>query len=133
MGRSGYSDDCDNVAMWRGTVASSIRGRRGQVFLRELLTALDAMTEKRLIPDELELSGEVCAIGALGRQRGVDMSKMDPNDGDQVAAAFDIARHLALEVVYMNDEVGRWQTPEQRWQRMRGWVAAQIKQALVSA
>lgn len=48
MSRSGYSNDGENIAMWRGQVASAIRGKRGQAFLRELVEALDAMPEKRL-------------------------------------------------------------------------------------
>jgi hypothetical protein len=41
---------------------------------------------------------------------------------------FDIAKCLAQEVVYENDESPwRAETPEQRWTRMRKWVAAKIK------
>ena len=71
MSRSGYSDECDgwDLIRWRGAVASAIRGQRGQAFLREMLSALDAMPEKRLISEELERDGEVCAMGAVG-QRG---------------------------------------------------------------
>jgi hypothetical protein len=45
MSRSGYSDDHSewDLIRWRGAVASAIRGKRGQAFLRELLVALDAM------------------------------------------------------------------------------------------
>jgi len=129
MSRSGYSEDLDNwqLIKWRGMVASAIRGKRGQKFLTELLAALDAMPEKRLIADELEAEGEVCAIGALGRVRGVDMSELDPECPDQVASVFDIAECLAQEVVYENDECSRYQeTPEQRWTRMRAWLVSKI-------
>jgi hypothetical protein len=138
MSRSGYSDDCENIAMWRGMVASATRGKRGQALLRALLEALDAMPEKRLIPHELESDGEVCALGALGRARGMDISKLDPEEPEEVAAAFNIAPCLAQEIVYMNDEyrarrydpkiVGYVDmTPEERWQQMRDWVAKQIR------
>lgn len=140
MSRSGYSTDCDNVAMWRGMVASATRGKRGQAFFRDLLIALDTMPEKRLITEHLEdgPGGEVCAIGALGRARGIDMSDMDPDEPVEVAAAFNIAECLAQEVVYMNDEYFdrrpaedhrgyRDYTPEERWQKMRAWVAEQIR------
>jgi hypothetical protein len=63
MSRSGYSDDCDDQwrhIMWWGAVTSSIRGKRGQAFLREMRDALDAMPEKRLAPDALVRGGEVC-------------------------------------------------------------------------
>lgn len=45
MSRSGYSDDCENVAMWRGQVASAIRGKRGQTMLRDLVLAQEVMYE----------------------------------------------------------------------------------------
>lgn len=139
MSRAGYSDDIDNWQMikWRGQVASAIRGQRGQTMLKDLLAALDAMPVKRLVSNELEtVDGEICAFGALGRARGIDMQSIDPEDPDQVAAAFDIASQLAREVVYENDECDRgyfggdeWRTesPEEKWIRMRKWVASRIK------
>lgn len=128
MSRSGYNDDIDNwqLIKWRGMVASSIRGKRGQKFLKDLLEALDAMPEKSLIADELEAHGEVCAIGSLGLAKGLDMSAIDPEDPPQVAEAFNIAECLAQEVVYENDEGKRRETPEERWTRMRKWVASKI-------
>lgn len=136
--------------MWRGMVASATRGKRGQQFFRDLLAALDAMPEKRLIADLLEdgPTGEVCAIGALGKARGIDMTGMDPECPEQVAPAFNIAECLAQEVVYMNDEYSQriytelpgptqyWRshgyhsreiTPEERWQHIRDWVSKQIR------
>lgn len=139
MSRSGYSDDCENMAMWRGMVASATRGKRGQRFLGDLLAALDAMPEKRLINGALQTDdGEVCAIGALGKARGIDMSDVDSDEPSEVAPLFDIAECLAQEVVYMNDEYYdrtvtedkksyRDYTPEERWQKMRAWVAKQIR------
>lgn len=131
MSRSGYSDDFgDNqwdLIRWRGAVASAMRGRRGQAFLKEMLVTLDALPEKRLIAYDLEKGGEVCAIGAVGRARGVDMSKMDPEDYDSVAGQFGIATPLAQEIVYMNDDGWYGLTPEQRFERMRAWVANHIK------
>lgn len=129
MSRSGYSEDLDNwdLIKWRGQVASAIRGKRGQALLRDMLAALDAMPEKSLVPQELETpNGEVCALGALGRVRGIDMESLDPEDYDSVANAFGVAHQLVQEIVYHNDEwLGR-ETPEQRWKAMRAWVAGQI-------
>ena len=132
MSRSGYTDDDEGMplALWRGIVASATRGKRGQQFFRDLLAALDAMPHKRLIAHELAKDGEVCAIGSLGAARGVDMAKLDPEEPCDVARAFNIATPLAQEVVYENDENGPWsrdESPEQRWTRMRAWVAAQIR------
>lgn len=129
MSRSGYVDDCENwdLIKWRGQVASSIRGRRGQKFLKDLLQALDEMPVKELIAGELEIEdGGVCAIGCLGKKRGVDMEKLDPDDPKVVGSAFDIAHQLAAEIVYQNDEYSYSETPESRWKRMREWVASKI-------
>lgn len=130
MSRSGYSEDYDEpwqMAMWRGAVAKSIRGKRGQAFLAEMLAALDAMPEKRLIAHDLQVGGEVCAIGSVGAKRGVDMTTVDPEDYSTVAATFGIASALAQEIAYENDEVGcRDETPEMRWERVRKWVVSNI-------
>lgn len=110
MSRSGYSDDIAvnywQHIMWRGRVASAIRGKRGQKLLRELAAAMDAMPEKTLTAHELiSTDGEYCALGVVGACRGIDLSKLDPEDYDAVAAAFDIAAPLAQEIVYENDEI----------------------------
>ena len=131
MSRSGYSDDLDNWPMikWRGMVASAIRGKRGQQFLKDLLAALDAMPEKRLIRDYLEKDGQVCAIGCLGRQRGIDMSEINYEEPSEVANTFNIATCLAAEVEFENDQDFSYckESPEETWTRMRAWVAENIK------
>jgi hypothetical protein len=129
MDRHGYVDDCDDdplaLGRWRAQVASAIRGRRGQKLLRDMRDALDAMQEKRLIAEDLEHEGEVCALGAVGCARGIDMFGIDPEDTRRVAATFDIAEPLAREIAYENDEGHK--TPEARWQYMRSWVERRIK------
>lgn len=141
MDRAGYSNDIDQWQMikWRGQVASATRGKRGQKILTDLLAALDEMPDKALAIGELQTEGgDVCALGALGRARGIDMAAIDPDELDQVALAFDIAEQLAREIVYMNDEYyDRWWdqtnrrmvnlTPGERWTKMREWVAKQIR------
>lgn len=130
MSRSGYSYDLEPWALirWRGQVASAVRGRRGQRLLRDLRDALEAMPQKRLIANLLEAEGDVCALGALGRVRGIDMSELDPDDRDSVAEVFDVASPLAAEVVYVNDELGGSQTPEERWRRVHEWVCERIRE-----
>ena len=131
MSRSGYNEGCDNewsLIMYRGAVASGIRGKRGQAFLREMLTAMDAMPEKQLIAHELEMDGQVCAIGSVGQARGLDMSTLNPEEPEQIAGAFGISEALAREIVYENDETF-WgdDTPEQRFRRMRNWIVKNLK------
>jgi hypothetical protein len=128
MSRAGYCDDLDqwDLIRWRGQVASAIRGKRGQTLLRELLAALDAMPAKRLIAHELRTEeGQVCALGALGAVRGIDLEKLDPEDPDGIAAAFNVAPQLVREIEYYNDEWSA-ETQEHRWQRMRNWVAGLV-------
>jgi hypothetical protein len=133
MSRSGYVDDWDGddwqYALCRGRVVRAFQGKRGQAFLKEMLATLDAMPEKRLIADDLETAdGAVCAIGSVGKARGVDMSKLDPEDADGVAAAFGIAPSMAREIVWTNDEGGDLkETPEERFARIRKWVASEIR------
>lgn len=133
MSRSGYVDDWDGddwqYALCRGSIARAFKGKRGQAFLKEMLATLDAMPEKRLIADELEtVDGAVCAIGAVGKARGVDMTKLDPEDADGVAATFGVAPSMAREIVWMNDEGGNHkETPEDRFVRIRKWIASEIR------
>jgi len=129
MSRSGYTDDMDDrwaFICWRGQVESTIKGKRGQAFLRELIASLDAMPEKRLIANDLERDGNVCAIGSVGKARGVDMSVLDPHDYDTIAGTFGITHQLVREIEYMNDETYS-ATPEARWKEMRAWAASNLR------
>jgi hypothetical protein len=152
MSRSGYSDDYgddDPLALgrYRAQVASAIRGKRGQALLRELLAALDAMPDKRLVAGELEADGQFCALGVVGQARGLDLANIDTYDVESMGPKFNIAEQLAREIMWINDEsVGRWKwvatglpypnewkrvevtnAGEDRFQVVREWVAKNIK------
>jgi hypothetical protein len=133
MSRSGYSDDIDDqwaLIRWRGAVASAFRGTRGQDFLKEMVDALDALPRRRLVANELEIRADVpdvCALGAVGVARRVNMSGIDPENYSHVAGVFGVAECMAQEIVYVNDEYGYRDTPEQRWLRMRRYIVSQIK------
>lgn len=129
MSRSGYSDDFDGWSLirWRGQVASAIKGKRGQAFLKELVEALDTIPEKRLIEDEF-WNGESCALAAVAVKRGIDVITLDAEDNDRLSDLLNIARPLVMEVEFLNDECGRYkETPEQRWHRMRAWATSLIR------
>lgn len=133
MSRSGYSfgDFGWSAICWRGAVNSAIRGKRGQAFLMEMLAALDAMPEKRLVSSALEKDGEFCALGTVGVRRGLKMGEIDPEDFEAVARSFGIAEALAREIEAENDsDGGGWrstvETPEERWARMRAWVVEHL-------
>lgn len=127
MSRSDYSDDCENLGLWRGAVKRATNGYHGQHLLTKLRDALDAMPVKRLITDAIkDESGDVCALGALD-------ATVESYDARDLARHFRIAWALAAEIVYENDERYQQDTPEQRWTRMRAWVEAQILPAAASS
>lgn len=129
VSRHGYSDGGDNVAMWRGIIASATRGKRGQAFFRSLVEALDGMADKRLVEGELEnAEGSVCALGCLGKARGLAIGSVDTEDWDKLGELFDIAPQLAQEVMYVNDDSWRVTTPEERWRSVRAWAGRQIRE-----
>lgn len=131
MSRSGYSYDLDSwdLIRYRGAVASAIGGKRGQSLLIEMRDALDAMRTKALITQELIQGGEVCALGCVGLNRGLDMTPVDPEDYGQIATLFGVSRALVREIESVNDDDGFYknETPGQRWVRVRKWVNSQIK------
>jgi hypothetical protein len=128
MSRHGYSDDLDPLELgrWRGMVSSAIRGKRGQKFLREMLSALDSMEEKRLVGGVLGTEhGGVCALGAVLKGRGEDVSAFDPYDHKKLAALMDVSYCLIQEVEFVNDDTGAMSTFE-RWETVRAWVVKRI-------
>jgi hypothetical protein len=137
MGRHGLCDSSDiedtlQFGRWRGAVASAIRGRRGQQFLRELLTALDALPLPRLIAKDLQNDhGETCALGSVGKCRGLNMSEIDIEDYGQVAQEFDLNEKLAQEVMFVNDEWGYGGNTvpamERRFKVVREWALSNIR------
>lgn len=131
MSRSGYVEDLDSdiINLYQGRVARAFRGKRGQFFLRELAQQMDAMPNKFLIAGELQNEdGDCCAIGVVCKLRGIDTDRLDYEDPEQVAAAVDIAKCMAAEIAFMNDEWSPRETPEQRWSRMRKWVQSEIRE-----
>lgn len=130
MSRSGYLEDCDDqwrIIRWRGAVQRAIKGKRGQAFLKEMLAALDAIPERKLIAKDLEIGGAVCALGAVGKARGINMSVLDPACIEQVAATFGVSEAMAREIVFVNDEDGpHRESAEDRYARVRSWIEAWI-------
>ncbi|MGL4232653.1 MAG: hypothetical protein ACRCWJ_14915 [Casimicrobium sp.] len=111
MSRSGYTEDNDDplaTGRWRANVERSLRGKRGQKLLRDLLQALDEMPDKRLYPGSFATAdGELCALGALGAKRGVKMDDLCDEgfcDTELVGARFLISPTMAAEIMYVNDE-----------------------------
>ena len=134
MDRHGYSDEYEQpgYGMYRGRVASAMRGKRGQRLLRELLAALDAMPDKRLIKDEFVLHGQACALGVVALSRGIpDPEKIDSEDHEYLAELFDVATCMVQEIQYLNDERVWSRDPidalVERFERVREWVSENIR------
>ena len=117
--RIGYSDEEDypnQFELWQGNCRRSLRGRKGQAFLRELEAALVALPEKRLIADDVAKAGEVCAVGAwllkkrteAGRPRADVLAELEAIDSedcqtDDLAISEGAPRLCAWSVVELND------------------------------
>jgi hypothetical protein len=131
VSRSGYSDGLEHwdLIRWRGAVKAALRGKRGQAFLRELIETLDAMPEKKLAygrlfpPGPIDPDCTLCAMGEVAKRRGLNLRSVDIDEPEEVGDALGIARAMAAEIAYMNDEASIIpETEERRWQRMHNWA-----------
>ena len=139
MSRSGYSEDYgedfpNQLEFYRSAVDSALAGKRGQAFLKDLVAALDSMPNKRLVASAFESDGEVCALGAVGKARGIALPQGEDFDEFDInyralGREFGIAQSMAREVVWTNDEWywARDESPEERWTRMRAWAVSNLK------
>lgn len=137
MSRISYCDEEDfagQFELWQANCRRSLQGKRGQEELRLLRDSLLALPKKRLIHGALidEENGEVCAIGAYARHKGLDLKKYDPEDEtDAVGIEAGMPKLAAWKVVEMNDEqYHSGFTPEQRYEAMLGWVERQLSGGL---
>lgn len=125
MSRSGYSDDYDDLfalAGWRQAVNRAVQGKRGQAFLRGLLNTLDTMPDKRIFAGSFATQdGEFCTLGAHAARLGTKTDDLgDAEDGcdtEVVGQRFGIARAMAAEIMYLNDEhlVHEWKWVEREF------------------
>jgi hypothetical protein len=131
MGRISCSDDEDypgQFDLWQANCRRSLSGKCGQKELRVLRDALVALPDKRLIHGSLvNEDGEVCAIGAYARHKGLDLQKFDPEDKtDAVGIEAGMPSLVAWKVVEMNDIEWAHLSPEYRYAKMLKWVNAQL-------
>lgn len=137
MTRSGYVDDFGSDGWWdliryRGAVASAIRGKRGQAFLKRLVEVLEGMEVKELHDDVFARpDGPCCAMGAVAVANGVAPEEFQycENDTEYAAQTLNIAPALAKEIAFENDEDFNYKrrTPAQRYQYMLAWAKNRIK------
>ena len=70
----------------------------------------------------------MCAVGAYGRHKGLDLTKFDvDSETDEVGIEAGMPKLVAWKVVEMNDILfDRTFTPEQRYEGMLAWVESKI-------
>ena len=135
--RLSYSEDEDFAGqffLWQANCERSLRGRQGQVELKELRAALLALPQKRLILGLLEdEQGDLCAIGAYAKRKGLDLSKYDvDSDTPDVGIEGGMPRLVAWKVVEMNDIEFDHLTPEKRYEQMLAWVESKLNHEFAS-
>lgn len=120
------------AAFYHANTARSLQGKKGQASLRELEQALLALPEKRLVSGEFETpEGEVCAIGALKRFKGVEHVEHDPStDMDLVGEELGMPRLVAWMVVARNDHSFEDLNDDERYRAMLGWVRHQLRSSV---
>ncbi len=136
-------DDVDGglrAGRWFAHVRSAMTGRPGQQALRELESALVALPAKRLIEEELcTAEGEVCALGALARYKGVPDSEMlDSLDegasviSDWATEKMGLSYTLAWMIQDGNDAGIRRCSPEDRYEFMLSWTREWLRDGLLA-
>ena len=126
--RISYSDDelwPGQFELWQANCKRSMRGKAGQKSLRELEAALLNLPRKRLIANQLQdESGDVCAIGALVKAKGI--TPLHPEyEIEDIGVQCGMPRLVAWKVVEMNDvEFSR--TSEERYGKLLSWVQREI-------
>ena len=136
MSRINYTEDEDfpgQFELWQANCDRSLKGRKGQRELQVLREALLALPVKHLAHGVLETAdGEMCAIGAYAKHKGLDLSHFDPDyASDEVGKAVGMPPLVAWKVVEMNDEwFGHEFTPEQRYKKMLAWVESLLTEGV---
>ena len=140
MSRANYSDDCENLELWRANVERTITGKRGQALLKEMEAALVALPDKALTCADMARPEDdsVCALGAVALKRGLDKGKdrltvlkeiaekfPEGCEAEELADEFGIASMLAREITYINDECAP-DGPQKRYEYVLKWVREQI-------
>ena len=154
MSRYDGSDDCDdywqlNMGRWERNSRAVLKSGRGKKALADLITALEALPQRRLISERVAVLtnpgaedchvSEVCAVGAYAHFKGIDLTTWVGEDGavadetdtslretawlgEQAGMAFTLAWNLG----YLNDYTLKDCTPEERWQRVYEWATEHL-------
>jgi len=139
-GGDSYSNYC---FLWESRVLRVIEGKRGQRVMREFAEALLALPQRRLIAGNISTpQGEVCAIGAYAKAKGVNLNRESASLDDETLVGWEgsesetaelgeslgMTYTLAWEIGSKNDEefAAHRYTPEKRWEAMYRWAVSQV-------
>ena len=146
----GY-DDYDSLRgyAWAWNTEQSLRGQKGQAFLREMEAALLAMPKKELIAGEfVSVEGDCCPLGALEVHRRIargaspeqavaesreDFPKLEYECGcdeltDAAVKIMRINRFVAFAVMEKADEICRGCSRAGRYESVLAWVHTNLKE-----
>jgi len=151
----GDGDEYQLYGLQQANTSRQLRGKKGQVFLRELLAALEALPEKKLIEGAVARGGHVCSLGAVALKRRVDAGEdrdkvlaelaavdVDPYEGEPIwdwaTRVLAVPSLIAWDIPQENDDDGytgkyvdgkyvrQEVTPEMRYDRMVRYVRGLI-------
>lgn len=134
----GESDNPLDWGRYEAAKRSTLRGKRGQAFLRELVAALDALPQPELSEGALgdRRTGCVCALGAVALAQGEAFADLAKDDGNwspgEAAEWYSISPTLANEIISANDD---WRdgndarTRQLRWRHVRAWAVHHLTEA----
>jgi len=130
----------NTYGLWVGSAKKAIGGKKGQAFLKELRQAILNLPKRELFKDRFNKEGGVCALGALGLKRNMDMCELDsqiendePVETKFIAHKFGITPTLAWEIIYANDDERSSVTPSKRYRRFLKWLDKKIIDEPVAA
>jgi hypothetical protein len=152
MSRFGWDDgDGDLPAVFlKVDLHRRLTSGRGQRILRDVLDGLVMMPQWRLVDgwiarpaEEEDALGDVCAVGAYAAWQRVKAGESWAEAIDVLAERWGgeqddawatellgrkagLAKAVAIELSWLNDEQFSDMTPEDRWHAMVGWVWQQI-------
>lgn len=155
-----YSNEWHDIAAngrWKASLNRAIKGKRGQAFLRAFIDQLESMPldKRELGADSItEPSGAMCSLGVMLHANGKPApspeseSYLGPfegweewetrewwteNAGPAIAEDLNIAKSMAEEIMYVNDE---WFNPPRdcprqrerrlRWAYMLRWAKSKL-------
>jgi hypothetical protein len=128
---SDYGGDDPISLCWEGNILRILHAKASQPKLRDFVSSLLAIPNRRLIAGSICKGGEVCAVGAFAAYRG-KLDKSRDWEGDEwetreLGTYAGLGSMLSYELGYMNDEEFYRLTPEERWERFYRWARDLVK------